>query len=483
MKPIAQRGPVSNVQAGTDQVLIDIADYVLGYRVASKDTFATARLCLTDTLAGALDALDFEECARLVGPLVPGTIVPNGARVPGTRHELDPATAAFSLGAMIRWLDFNDQFSGRQGSHPSDLLGGILMLADYLSRSRRANGGQPIIMHEVLEDLVKAYEIQGCIALENDLEAAGVDHNLLTRVAATAVLARMLGATRDQVINAVSNAWMDMSPVLYRHAPNTGWRKSWACADASAEAVRLALMAVKGEMGYPSVLTAPYYGLYDARFGGRRFEFQRPYGEYIINHCMFKFVPAGMHGQSAVECALLLHPDVRDRLDDIERVDIHTHEYLLDVMHKTGPLYNAADRDHCVEYCTAVGLIFGRLEPRDFEDEVASDSRIDALREKMVLTEEPRYSREFFDPQIRSSANAMQVRFRDGSTTRKVEVQFPVGHQRRRTEAAPILHRKFVAALGRRFPEGQQARILKLCDAPEALDGMPVDDFVTLFVV
>ncbi|MDB5926380.1 MAG: 2-methylcitrate dehydratase [Betaproteobacteria bacterium] len=482
MAQIANRSPVSNVRPAPDQVLLDIADYVLGYRIASEATVATARLCLTDTLAGALDALDFPGCTRLLGPLVPGTVVPHGSRVPGTRYELDPSTAAFSFGAMIRWLDFNDQFSGRQGSHPSDTLAGVLMLGDYLSRSGKATGGKPLLMREILEDLIKAYEIQGCIALENDLEAGGVDHNLLTRVASTAVLARRLSATRDQVVNAVSNAWMDCSPVLYRHAPNTGWRKSWACADASSEAVRLAMMAAKGEMGYPSVLTAPFFGLYDARFNGRRFEFQRPYGEYIINHCMFKFVPAGMHGQSAVECAFLLHPHVKDRIDDIARIDIYTHAYLLDVMHKTGPLYNPADRDHSVQYCAAVGLLHGKLEPRDFEDDFAADPRIDRLREKMVLTAEPRYSREFFDPTVRSSANAMQVRFTDGSSTPKVDVQFPVGHQRRRAEGLPVLRKKFVASLQRRFSEPQQARILEICDAPEALDRMPVNEFCELFI-
>ncbi len=333
--PIATRSPISNVRPGPDQVLLDIADYVLDYRVASDSTVATARLCLTDALAGALDALDFPECTRLLGPLVPGTVVPHGARVPGTRYELDPSTAAFSFGCMIRWLDFNDQFSGKQGSHPSDTLAGILMLADHLSRQRQANGRAPLLMREVLDDLIKAYEIQGGVALENDLEAGGVDHNLLTRVATTAVLARMLGATRDQVVNAVSNAWMDCSPVLYRHAPNTGWRKSWACADASSEAVRLAMMALKGEMGYPSVLTAQFFGLYDARFSGSAFKFQRPYGEYIIQHSTFKFVPAGAHGQSAVECAFRLHPLVKERIEDIERIDLYTHAYLLDVMHKT----------------------------------------------------------------------------------------------------------------------------------------------------
>jgi len=475
-----RRSPESNVRAVPDRVLVDIADYVANYRIRGEEVFATARLCLTDTLAGALDALDFPECTRLIGPIVPGTVVPNGARVPGTRYELDPVHAAFGLGCMIRWLDFNDQFSGKQGSHPSDNLAGVLMLADHLSRRRVAQGGEPLRMRDVLADLIKAYEIQGCIALENDFEEAGVDHNLLTRVASAAVLTHRMGGTHGQIVNAVSNAWMDCSPVSYRHAPNTGWRKSWACADASAGAVRLAWMALKGEMGYPSVLTAKYFGLYDARFGGRAFRFQRPYGEYIIQHCMFKFVPAGMHGQSAVECAFRQHPLVRDRLDEIERIDIRTHAYLIDVMHKTGPLYNPADRDHSVQYVVAVGLIHGRLEPRDFEDAFAADPRIDRLREKMVVTEDPSYTSGFFDPAIRSSANAIQVRFRDGSTTPSIAVEFPPGHQRRRAEAAPLFRCKFEASLARRFPPEQCARILALCDDAGALDATPVHEFVDM---
>jgi 2-methylcitrate dehydratase len=406
--------------------------------------------------------------------------VPHGARVPGTRYEQDPVTAAFGFGCMIRWLDFNDQFSGRQGSHPSDNLAGVLMLADHLSRQRVAGGRASLSIHDVLVGLVKAYEIQGCIALENDFEEGGVDHNLLTRVASTAVLTRMLGGTRDQIINAVSNAWMDCSPVLYRHAPNTGWRKSWACADASSEAVRLAMMALKGEMGYPSVLTAKYFGLYDARFRGRPFQFQRPYGDYIIRHSMFKFVPAGMHGQSAVECAFRLHTLVKDRLDDIERIDLRTHAYLLDVMHKTGPLYNPADRDHSAQYCVAVGLLHGKLAPRDFEDDFAADPRIDRLRDKMVLTEEPRYSRDFFDPAVRSSANAIQIRFKDGTSTPQIEVEYPVGHQRRRAESMPVLRAKFEASLGRRFSPDRCRDILRLCDDGQRFDAMPVDRFLAM---
>lgn len=477
-----KRSPASNVRPAPDKVLVDIADYVLNYKVSSERAIDTARMVLTDTLAGALDALDFPECTKLLGPVVPGTVVPLGSRVPGTRHELDPATAAFSFGCMIRWLDFNDQFSGAQGSHPSDNLAGVLMLADHLSRQRVAAQREPLRVRDVLEGLVKTYEIGGCIALENDLEAGGVDHNLLTRVSSTPVLTRMLGGTREQTINAVSNAWMDCSPVLYRHAPNTGWRKSWACADASSEAVRLALMAIKGEMGYPSVLTAKFFGIYDARFGGRPFTFQRPYRDYVIQHSMFKFVPAGMHGQSAVECAFRLHPLVKDRLDKIARVDIHTHALLIDVMHKTGPLHNPADRDHSIQYVVAVGLLHGKLNAEDFEDDFAADPRIDPLRDKMVIVEDRRYTKDFHDPATRSSANAIQVWFKDGSSTPKVEIEFPVGHQRRRAESLPVLHAKFEASLARRYPPRQREQILRLCDDANALDRTPVNEFLDLLV-
>jgi len=473
----------ANHHSVPDQVLVDITDYVMNYTIESKQAIDAARLCLTDSLACAFDALDFEECAKLLGPMVPGVIVRHGSRVPGTSYELDPATAAFNLGCMIRWLDFNDTFTAAQGSHPSDNLAGILMLADSLSRRRTADGGKPLMISDVLEALIKAYEIQGGIAIENDFSKVGIDHILLTGVASAAVLTRMLGGTREEVFNAVSNAWMDSSLVVFRHAPNTGSRKSWASAERIFQAMRYAFMALKGEMGYPSVLTARHYGFYDARFGGKPFRFQRPYGEYVIQHAMFKFVAAGMHSQSAVEGAFRLHPLVKDRLADIDRIHIHSQRALMAIMNKTGPLSNPADRDHCVQYIVAVGLIHGKISPRDFEDDVAADPRIDRLREKMVVTEDLRYSHDFYDPDKRSSANAVQVFFKDGSSTPKMEIEYPIGHPRRRSEVLPVLRTKLVDSVKRRFPSRQCEYILALCEDAPSLDRTAVHKFIDLFVV
>ena len=474
--------PARNTRPAPDKVLVDIADYVVGGKIGAA-ALDSARLCVTDTLACALDALDHPECTKLLGPLVPGTVVPHGARVPGTSHELDPATAAFSFGCMIRWLDFNDTFTAAQGSHPSDNLAGTLMLADHLSRRRVAEGRAPLRMREVLKGLAQAYEIQGCIAIENDFQQEGIDHPILTRVASTAVLTRMLGGTREEIINAVSNAWIDVPLAVVRHAPNTGWRKSWAAADASFTAMRLAHMAVKGEMGYPSVLSARRYGFYEARFHGKPFRFQRRYGDYVIRHSMFKFVTAGMHGQSAVECALRLHPLVKNRLGEVKRVAIHSQRALMGIMNKSGPLHNPADRDHCAQYVVAIGLIFGRLHAADFEDAVAADPRIDALREKTTVVEDTRYSRDFYDPKKRSSANAVQVFFTDGTSTPKVEVQYPVGHPKRRAEAAPVLRAKLEASLARRFPRQRCKRILELCDDARKLDQTPVNEFIDSLIM
>ena len=473
----------SNERSQPDKVLVDIAEYVAGYKISKPGAIEAARLCMMDAIACALDALDYPECTKLLGPVVPGTTVPHGSRVPGTPYELDPVTATFSLGCMIRWLDYNDTFTAAQGSHPSDNLAGILMLADHLSRRNVAAGRAPLRVRDVLESLIKAYEIQGCIAIENDFKAMGIDHNLLTRVAGSAVLTRMLGGGREEIINAVSNAWMDDSLTAFRQAPNTGWRKSWSTADASFQALRLALMAVKGEMGYPSVLTAKQYGFHDARNKGRPLRFQRPYGAYVIEHSMFKFVPAGMHSQSAVECAFRLHPLVKDRLGDIKRIELHSQRALMGIMYKTGPLHNPADRDHCAQYVVAMGLIFGRLAAGDFEDGVAADPRIDALREKTVVTENKRYSRDFVDPKKRSSANAVQVFFKDGTHTPKIEIEYPAGHPRRRAEFLPALNAKLEASLARRFAPKRCRRILEICGDAGALARMPAHEFVELFVM
>jgi 2-methylcitrate dehydratase len=466
----------------TDRELADIADYVTSFE-PSRPALDAARLCLMDTLACALDALDYPECTKLLGPVVRGTVVPHGAHVPGTAYQLDPAKAAFDFGAMIRWLDMNDTFTAAQGSHPSDNLGSILMLADHLSRERVAQGDEPLCVRQVLEYLVKAYEIQGGIAIENDFQKMGIDHPVLTRVAGCAVLTHMLGGTRQEIVNAVSNAWIDCSLAAMRHAPNAGWRKSWSSADANFNAVRLALMACAGEMGYPSVLSAKRYGFYDARFGGKPFKFQRPYGDYVIQNSMFKFVAAGMHGQSAAECALRLHPLVKDKIADIERIEVHSQRALLGIMDKTGPLHNPAARDHCAQYVIAVGLIFGRLDARDYEDEVASDPRIDALREKTTISEDPAYSESFYDPQRRTSANAIQVFFKDKSSTPKVEVEYPAGHPRRRPEFMPTLQKKFRSSLARRYVPRRQAQIQTLCDDPARLEATPVHRFVDLFAL
>ena len=475
------KAPARNVRPAPDKVLTDIADYVLDGKIG-EPAMDSARLVLTDTLACALDALDHPECTKLLGPAVPGTVVPNGSRIPGTSYELDPATAAFGFGAMIRWLDYNDTFTAAQGSHPSDNLAGVLMLADHLSRRNLAEGRAPLTVRDVLKALVMAYEIQGCIAIENDFQAAGVDHPILTRVAGSAVLTRMLGGTRDEIVNAVSNAWVEVPLALVRHAPNTGWRKSWAAAYASAAAMRFAQMAVKGEMGYPAVLTAKPYGFYNAAFRGKAFKFQRPYGDYVIRHSMFKFVPAGMHSQSAVECALRLHPLVKDRIGEIEKVVLSSQRALMGIMNKSGPLYNPADRDHCAQYVIAIGMIFGRLQAEDFEDRVAADPRIDPLRAKTVVVEDKRYSRDFYDPKKRSSSNAIQVFFKDGTKTPRIEVVYPLGHPKRRPEVMPVLKKKLETSLARRFASRRCGEILALCGDAKKLDRTPLNAFIDLMV-
>ena len=470
-------------QETVDHELVDIAKYVCEYRVEDQNAYAAARRCLVDALACAFWAWEHPECTKLLGPIVPGATVWRGARVPGSRLELDPASAAFSIGTLVRWLDFNDTFTAAQGSHPSDTLAGIVATADYLSRGRLLEQRPPLTMKDVLEALIKAYEIQGCIAIENDFNAIGVDHIILTRVAVAAVVTRLLGGSHDEVFSALSNAWMDPNLRVYRQASGTGPRKGWAAADASAQSVRLAYMAMRGEPGYAQALSAKTWGFYDVFMHGERFKFQRPYGEYVIQNAMLKFVPAGMHGQSAVECAFLQHPRVTDRLGDIDRIQIFSQRALMGVMDKTGPLRNPADRDHCVQYVTAIGLISGKLQPMDYEDDVAADPRIDALREKMTVTEDPRFTQGFYDPARRSSANGLQILFRDGTSTPRVDVEFPAGHPRRRNETAGIFRRKFVNSLNLRFAPKQRDRILDLCDDQARFEATPVNEFMDAFVV
>jgi 2-methylcitrate dehydratase len=467
-----------------DQVLVDIADYVANYRIDSDEAYRTAHYCLLDTLGCGFEALSYPACTKLLGPIVPGTIVPNGAKVPGTPYQLDPVQAAFNLGAMVRWLDFNDTWLAAEWGHPSDNLGGILMTADWIGRNAIAAGRATPTMRDVLTAMIKAHEIQGVIALANSFNRVGLDHVVLVKVATTAVVAQMLGLSRDEIINAISLAFVDgQSLRTYRHAPNTGSRKSWAAGDATSRGVRLALIARTGEMGYPSVLTARTWGFYDVLFRGQPFRFERPYGSYVMENVLFKIsFPAEFHAQTAVECAMQLHPLVRDRLDDIRRITIRTHESAIRIIDKKGPLANPADRDHCIQYMVAVPLIFGRLTAADYEDGVAADPRIDALRDKMTCVEDKQFSADYLDPQKRSIANAVTIEFADGSRTDEVVVEYPIGHRRRREQGIPLLVAKFRTNLARRFAAKQQQAILDVALDAKRLAAMPVTQFVDLLV-
>jgi len=467
-----------------DRVLVDIADYVLDYRIDSRAAFETARYCLIDALGCALEALDYAACSGLLGPVVAGTEVPHGACVPGTDHRLDPVRAAFNIGTMIRWLDFNDTWLAAEWGHPSDNLGGILATADWLSRTRVAQGEAPLLMRQVLEAMVKAYEIQGILALENSFNRVGLDHVLLVKVATAAVCTWLLGGDREQIINALSQAFVDGQPLrTYRHAPNTGSRKSWAAGDATARGVQFALLSRQGEMGYPTVLTAPNWGFYDVLFRGQAFRLPRAYGSYVIENILFKIsFPAEFHAQTAVECALELQPQVAGRWEAIERVFIRTHESALRIIDKRGPLHNPADRDHCLQYMVAVALLRGRLTAADYEDEAAADARIDLLRSRMVVSEEPRFSADYLDPGKRSIANALQIFFTDGSRTPEVTIEYPLGHCRRRAEGIPVLVDKFRTNLARRFPPAQQERIHASSRDVRLLGEMAVHTYLDQYV-
>jgi 2-methylcitrate dehydratase len=474
----------ANVRPAPDPELVAIADYVADYRIDSREAYDTARYCLMDSLGCALLALRFPGCVRHLGPIVPGTTVPNGARVPGTRYELDPVKAAFDIGTLIRWLDFNDTWLAAEWGHPSDNLGAILACADFLSRARLFSSQKPLTMRDVLTYMIKAHEIQGVMALENSFNRVGLDHVVLVKVASTAVVTHMLGGTKPQIMDALSQAWVDGQALrTYRHAPNTGPRKSWAAGDATSRAVRLALITLKGESGYPSALTAKTWGFYDVAFKGQRFKFQRPYTSYVMEHVLFKIsYPAEFHAQTAVECAVILHPLVKNRLDEIERILITTHESAIRIISKTGPLYNYADRDHCLQYMVAIGLIHGHLTAEQYEDQAAADTRVDRLRARMDVVEDERYSRDYHDPGKRSIANAIQVFFNDGGHTDKIEIEYPIGHRRRRSDGMPLLIEKFRASLDTRFPEAQSKRILDLCLNHDQLVATPVPEFIEMFV-
>jgi 2-methylcitrate dehydratase len=479
---------ISNVRPRPDKVLVDIANYVSRYQIKSKEAYETARYCLMDTLGCGFEALEYPACTKLLGPVVPGTVVPNGARVPGTPFQLDPVKAAFDIGAMIRWLDFNDTWLAAEWGHPSDNLGGILATADWLSRVALANGKKPLTMRDVLTGMIKAHEIQGCIALENSFNKVGLDHVVLVKVASTAVVANMLGLTHEETINALSLAWVDgQSLRTYRHAPNTGSRKSWAAGDATSRAVRLALIAKTGEMGYPSVLSAKGWGFYDVLFKGNEFKFQRPYGSYVMENVLFKIsFPAEFHSQTAVEAAMTIHGEMAKlgrKPEDIRKITIRTHEACIRIIDKKGPLSNPADRDHCIQYMVAVPILFGRLTAADYEDGVAADPRIDKLRDKILCVEDPSFTRDYHDPAKRSIANALTVEFNDGKKLKEVVVEYPIGHKRRRKEGMPVLVEKFKTNLARRFPAKQQAAILAACADQKKLEAMPVNEFVDLMVI
>ena len=478
----------SNLRPEADVVLQNIADYVLNYTIESEEAFDTARNCLIDTIGCGLEALEYPACTKLLGPIVPGTVVPNGARVPGTQFQLDPIQAAFNIGTMIRWLDFNDTWLAAEWGHPSDNLGGILATADWISRTNIANGKAPLTMRTVLEAMIKAHEIQGCFALENSFNKVGLDHVVLVKVASAAVCAWLMGGSREEIINTVSQAFVDgQSLRTYRHAPNTGSRKSWAAGDATSRAVRLALFSLKGEMGIPGVLTAKTWGFYDVLFKGKPFEFQRPYGSYVMEHVLFKIsFPAEFHSQTAVECAMTLHQQLRalgKNESHIKQVRIRTHEACIRIIDKKGPLNNPADRDHCIQYMVAVALIFGRLTAADYEDGVAADPRIDVLREKIICIEEPEFTRDYHAPEKRSIANAMTIELNDSSQLDELRCDYPIGHRNRRAQGIPKLVEKFRTNLARRFPDKQQRAILDVSLIQATLEAMPVNAYLDLYVI
>ena len=472
-------GTVSNVRPAPDKLIVDLAEYTADYVVDSREAIDTARYNFMDTLGCGLLALRYPECVKHLGPVVPGATLVSGARVPGTAWQLDPVQAAFNIGAMIRWLDFNDTWLAAEWGHPSDNLGGILALADYLSRVKQ----KTFTVGNVLAAMVKAHEIQGILALENSYNRVGLDHVLLVRVATAAVATAMLGGNKNHIISALSNAWTDGGALrLYRHAPNTGPRKSWAAGDATSRGVRLALMAMQGEMGYPSALTAKQWGFYDVLFKGKPFILGRPLGSYVMENVLFKIsFPAEFHAQTAVEAAFRLHNQAKDRIEQIDKVIITTHESAIRIIDKSGPLHNPADRDHCIQYMTAIGLIFGALTADHYENDVAKDPRIDELRRKMTCVEDPRYTREYLDPDKRSIANAVQVFFNDGTSTENIAVEYPIGHRRRRAEGMPLLVQKFAANLTSHFASQQREAIINLCNDATALDATPVDKFTDMF--
>ena len=474
----------TNVRPNPDDVLVKIADYVLDKQIESVEAYNTARYCLMDTLGCGLLALTFPDCVKLLGPYVEGTEVPGGVRVPGTKHILDPVKGAWDIGAIIRWLDFNDTWLAAEWGHPSDNLGGILATADYLSQKNISEGKDPLSMKDVLTYMIKAHEIQGILALENSFNRVGLDHVILVKVASTAVISAMLGLNKEQTIDALSQAWVDgQSLRTYRHAPNAGPRKSWAAGDATSRALQLVLLTQKGQIGYPSVLTTPTWGFYDVQFKGEQFSLPREFSSYVMENVLFKIsFPAEFHAQTSVEAAVILHEEIKDRIDEIETVEITTHESAIRIISKEGTLNNPADRDHCIQYMTAIGLLKGDLVAEDYEDDVASDPRIDELRSKMVIKEDERYTKEYLEEEKRSIANAIVIHFKDGSSTEQVEVEYPIGHRRRREQGIPLLIEKFKANLGTQFSENRTKEILSMCEDQSTLENSSVIDFMNLMI-
>lgn len=466
-----------------DTLLEEIADYVLDKEITSDEAYSTAHYVLMDTLGCGMLALNYPECTKLLGPIVPGTTVPNGTHIPGTSYVLDPVQGAFDIGTMIRWLDYNDTWLAAEWGHPSDNLGGVLAVADYLSRVRVANSKPPVYIKDVLEMMIKAHEIQGVLALDNSLNRVGLDHVLYVKIATTAVVTKMIGGTKEEVINALSNAWIDNSSLrTYRHTPNTGSRKSWAAGDATSRGVRLAFMAVQGEMGYESALSAPGWGFQDVLFNQKNLTISQPFDSYVMENVLFKVAyPAEFHAQTAAEAAVILHPEVIGRLDDIDKISITTHESAIRIIDKQGPLFNPADRDHCLQYITAIGLIKGHVTADDYEDDVAENPMIDRLREKMVLIEDESYTKDYLDPAKRSIANAVQIHFKDGTISDNIEVEYPLGHRFRRDEAMPELRKKYSSNLATVFAKKQKQEIEQVSFDYSKLINMSVHDFINLF--
>ena len=474
----------TNVRPSPDGVLVKITDYVLDKQIDSDEAYSTARYCLMDTLGCGLLALTFPDCVKLLGPYVEGTEVPGGVRVPGTKHVVDPVKGAWDIGAIIRWLDFNDTWLAAEWGHPSDNLGGILAAADYISQRNASERKDPLLMKDVLTYMIKAHEIQGILALENSFNRVGLDHVVLVKVASTAVISAMLGLNKEQTIDALSQAWVDgQSLRTYRHAPNAGPRKSWAAGDATSRALQLVLLTQKGQIGYPSVLTAPTWGFYDVQFKGNQFSLPREFNSYVMENILFKIsFPAEFHAQTSVEAAVILHEEIKDRLDEIDTIEITTHESAIRIISKEGTLNNPADRDHCIQYMTAIGLLKGDLVAEDYEDDVASDPKIDELRRKMVIKEDKRYTKEYLEDDKRSIANAIIIHYKDGSSTEKVEVEYPIGHRRRREQGIPLLIEKFRNNLSTQFSDSRSKEILSLCDDQSTLENTSVIDCMNLMI-